>query len=251
MLAVAATPGSAMLPLITDDTATQRPNNTTHQVELSYDRQRDRDSGVTTRVGTPGITYTYGVSEPLDVYIGTTYARVTIDDPDATGRTKISGLGDTGIGFKWRFYDEDNLSLGIKPVITFATGDENKGLGTGRTSWAVGFLATYDTEPVTWLANITYIRNNYAPVASSVALRTDLVRLSAAALVNVHDKVRLFADSGATLHADRLSDTPPAYFLTGLIYSPNKDVDVNFGVKFAINRLEVDRTWSIGATFRF
>ena len=77
------------------------------------------------------------------------------------------------------------------------------------------------------------------------------MRVSAAALVKVHEKARLFADLGAATNPDRASSKKPAYFLTGLIYSPNKDIDFDLGVKFGISNPEVDRTWSMGATFRF
>ncbi len=250
MLALASLPAAAILPLITDDTGTQRPNKTTHQVEFSYDRLRDRDAGVTTKSGVPGFTYTYGISDPLDVYIGTSYARITVDDP-ATGRTRVSGQGDTGLGVKWRFYDEKNLSFAIKPQITFATGDENKGLGTGRTSGAATLIMTYDADPVTLLANVAYMRNNYKLAVDRQALRSDLVRFSAAALFKVHENARLFADIGSATNADRTSNKSPAYFLFGLIYSPNKDIDFDAGYKLGINNPEIDRTWSIGATFRF
>jgi hypothetical protein len=250
IMTAAAGPASAILPLITDDTGTQRPNKTTHQLEFSFDRARDRDAGITAKASVPGFTYTYGISDPLDVFIGTTYARVTVSDP-ALGSTKVSGWGDTGLGVKWRFFEKDNLSLAIKPQITFATGDENKGLGTGRTSGAATFIVTYEAEPVTWLANIAYLRNNYKLAADEAALRSNLNRVSAAALVKVHEKVRLFGDVGSTTNADRTSNKRPAYFLFGLIYSPNKDIDFDAGLKLGLNNPEVDRTWSIGVTFRF
>ena len=53
-------------------------------------------------------------------------------------------------------------------------------------------------------------------------------------------------DTGATTHSDRTSNTRPAYFLTGLIYSPDKDTDFDWGVKFGISNPEVDRTGSVG-----
>lgn len=246
-LSLAAVPACAILPLITDDTGTQRQNQTTHQLEFSHDWLRNRAAGVTTRSGVPAITYTYGVGDPLDIYVGASYARVSVDDPAA----RVSGQGDTGLGIKWRLYEKDQLSFAVKPQITLATGDENKGLGTGRTSGAVALIMTHEAEPLTWLANVAYTRNNYRLAAASAANRPDLVRISAAALVKVHDKARWFADIGRTTNSDRASNTAPAYFLTGLIYSPNKDIDYDLGVKFGISQPEIDRTWSVGASFRF
>jgi hypothetical protein len=249
-LLTAALPASAILPLITDDTGTQRPNKTTHQLEFSYDRVRDRDAGVNTRASVPGFTHTLGISDPLDIYIGTTYNRVAIDDP-AAGNTTVKGIGDTGIGVKWRFFEKGNLSFALKPQLTLATGDENKGLGTGRASGAVTLIMAYEAEPVTWLANVAYLRNNYKLAADENALRSNLYRLSAAALVKVHEKARLFVDVGSTTNADNTSNTRPAYFLFGAIYSPNKDLDLDVGLKLRLKGPEADRTLSIGATYRF
>ncbi len=248
--AAAAAPVFAILPLITDDTGTQRPNKTTHQVEFSFDRLRDRDAGITTKASVPGFTYTYGISDPLDVFIGTSYARVSVNDP-VGGNARVNGIGDTALGVKWRFFEKDNLSLAIKPQIAFPTGDENKGLGTGRTSGAAALILTYEMEPMTLLANVAYFRNNYKLDADKTAFRSNLNRVSAAALVKVHEKVRLFGDVGSTTNADRTVSTRPAYFLFGAIYSPNKDLDLDVGLKLGLNSPEVDRTWSIGATFRF
>jgi hypothetical protein len=113
------------------------------------------------------------------------------------------------------------------------------------------FLLQYETDAVTWLANVAYTRNNYKLAADRAAWRSDLVRLSAAALVKVHEKTRLFADIGAATHGDRFSNALANYFLMGIIYSPKKDIDFNLGRKFAISRPETDRAWTIGATFRF
>jgi hypothetical protein len=250
MMTVVAAPAFSILPLVTDDTGTQRPNKTTHQVEFSYDRLRDKDGGVTARAGVPGFTYTYGISDPLDVFIGTTYSRITLDDP-ASGTARTNGIGDTTVGLKWRFYEKNDFSAAIRPQITLSTGDENKGLGNGRTSGAVALLLAYEANPVTLLANVGYTRNNYKLTADQNALRSNLLSVSAAALFQVHDKAKVFADIGSITNADRTSNTSPAYFMFGLIYSPNKDIDLDVGLKFGINKPEVDRTWSIGATFRF
>lgn len=250
MMMVAAAPAFSILPLITDDTGTQRPNKTTHQVEFSYDRLRDKDAGVTAKAGVPGFTYTYGISDPLDVFIGTTYSRITIDEP-ATGSTRTHGIGDTSVGLKWRFYEKNDFSVAIKPQITFSTGDENKGLGTGRTSGAVALLLAYEANPVTLLTNVGYTRNNYKLTTDQNALRSNLLSVSAAALFQVHGKAKIFADIGFITNADRTSNTSPTYIMFGLIYSPNKDIDLDVGLKLGINKPEVDRTWSIGATFRF
>lgn len=241
---------TATLPLITDDTDTLLLNKTTYQLELSIDRLRNHVDGVVEKASTPAVTFTFGLTDPLDIYIETSYTRVTKRAPDIHSE-RISGLGDTSLGMKWRFYDKDNLSLAIKPHVTFATGDENKGLGTGRTSGSFTALTAYEAAPFTWLANVAYQRSNYKLPADRAALRSDLVRVSAAALVKVHEKTRLFGDVGSTTNVKRASNRRSAYVLLGLIYSPSKNVDLDAGLRFGFNDTEVDRVWSVGTTFRF
>ena len=57
-----------------------------------------------------------------------------------------SGMSDSTLDLKWRFYAEDDFSLALQPGLTLPTGNEDKGLGTGKTSWAIALLATYEAE---------------------------------------------------------------------------------------------------------
>jgi|GEM_PF-5264623 len=52
---------------------------------------------------------------------------------------ETDGISDISLELKYRFYEKGGLSFALKPRISFPTGDEDKGLGAGET--------TYDSNP--------------------------------------------------------------------------------------------------------
>lgn len=92
------------------------------------------------------------------------------------GPGQSSGLGDTGLGLKWRFLD-DNAILGdfaILPAVKFPTGSIDDGTGTGTTDWSVTAISSYDIHGVSLDLNVGYTRigSQGANAASSSALWT-------------------------------------------------------------------------------
>lgn len=60
---------------------------------------------------------------------------MTYDDPsDAPSHY---GLGDMEVGFKWRFWnnEEEHVSVGTFPIVVTPTGNSNKGLGNGQAQY--------------------------------------------------------------------------------------------------------------------
>ena len=108
-LALAA-PARAAQPLITDDTGTQGRGG--QQVELSQSSERASQAGLRSRSRASGLTYTFGVSEQADVFLGTSFLGLR---PASSAPT--SGWGSTVLGAKWRLWDLESskTSLAIKP----------------------------------------------------------------------------------------------------------------------------------------
>jgi len=50
---------------------------------------------------------------------------------------------------------------------------------------------------------------------------------------------------------DPALSTDPAFLIVGLIYSPVKNVDLDFGWRTALNEAAADRTLGVGVTFRW
>ena len=58
-----------------------------------------------------------------------------------------------------RFYEHADLSLAIKPGLTLPTGDDEKGLGTGKATYRLFFIASQEMDPWAFHLNLGYIRN--------------------------------------------------------------------------------------------
>jgi hypothetical protein len=126
---------------------------------MAYSHERTRagrgEEKATERVRTLEATYTYGLAENFDIYVGVSHARWRAKAPEFdedteefTGFAKesASGLGNTAIGAKWRFFDdeESGTSLAIVPeiVLPVSSQREEDGLGTGRASGSLTFVLT-------------------------------------------------------------------------------------------------------------
>lgn len=236
VLVAAAASGTAYAahPLVTDDTGTQGQGN--HQLELNTDRARE--AGISSQ--SASITYTFGLREALDVFI-------TL--PGAT--TSPSGIGDVSAGAKWRFFESDQMTLGLKSELFFPTGDENRGLGTGRSRAGIALLASQQVEGWTFLANAGISLNRYAIPSDRNQYRHVTWRVSAAAIHEIADQWKVVGDTGIARNDTRGERTHPAFLLFGLIYSPTDKLDVDIGWKAGLNSAEVHRQVGAGVTFRF
>src|SRR5262245_57815680 len=189
--------GWAAHPFITDDTGTQGAGG--WQLELQGDFLRDKRTagGVERKDKVDGYTsvLSYGLLDNLDVQVGVGYlnARTTTS---GTTVSDESGMSDSTLELKWRFYDKDDFSLGLKPVVVLPTGNEDRGLGSGRTSWGISLLATYEADPWTFLANVAYFRARFKDPQTAADSRSDLWRVSGGAAYALNGGWRLVGELG-------------------------------------------------------
>jgi hypothetical protein len=264
LLCLAAVPAFAAIPLITDDTGTQGKGK--FQVELFGEYGHDDDERVTSKNSDLSATVTYGLIDPIDVVLSVPYQAWRTDGSDTI--SKDDGIGDLAIEAKWRFSEIGNWSFALKPGLTIPTGDDSRGLGSGKATYHVLFITTYNfgeerfapegrrietpeekaTHHIEWTVhfNAGYTRNE-----NSVGERTNLWFFSAAGSVEFIEDFYVVADLGAQTNTDTTSGTYPAYFLAGLIYSPAENVDLGLGMKFGLNNAETDYSVRGGITFRF
>lgn len=251
ILMVSSGPVFAAHPLVTDDTGTQGKGR--YELELGSEFSRDRETidgvAIKTTAGSIAPVLAIGATDDLDIEIGLAYARTKETADGAT--TRASGKSDSLIGLKWRFFDEQGLSFALKPGIILPTGDENKGLGAGKTSYVVDLLATKEMAPWAFHFNLGYTHNNYKLQADLDSNRKNIPRISAAAWVDVTGSAKLFGDIGVERNADKASRVAPGFFMTGIIYSVSKDLDLDLGIKFSLNKPEPDRSVLAGVTWRF
>lgn len=231
--------GFAAHPLVTDDTGTQGTGG--FQFELSADRIRATEGGVKSRTGLIGSTLTYGLTDELDIAVGLPYQRI-----DNDGEPRVHGMGDASLGAKWRFHEKDGLSIGLKPQVFIPTGNDQRGLGSGKAAYGVNLLASYEIDSCTFLANAGTTYSNNA-----LGTRKSIWNASAAVIWTAMPKTRLLLDVGIYRNGDPLSSRHPAFAVAGVIYSPHEKLDLDIGIRRGLNSAEVNSVVGVGVTVRW
>ncbi len=240
---------NAAHPLITDDTGTQGKGKA--QLEFIGEYGHDRENGVTTNtVIFPTIpVLSYGMADAVDLVLGVPFERIETKQDGTT--TTEKGISDASVQVKWRFCERDGLSFAVKPGVTLQTGDENKGLGSGRPTYSLFFITTKDMAPWALHLNLGYIRNEYKLRTDEDDNRRDIWHVSLASQAEVVKNLKAVVNIGMARNPDKTADTNPAFILGGFIYSVTDSLDVDFGFKGALNRPETDRSYLAGITWRF
>lgn len=247
-------------PFITDDAGTQGAGN--WQLELMA--QRDRNSRSADAGAGPVLqrsrstlfnpVLTYGITDTVDVAVGLSHLRNRVSENGAITED-ASGKSDSTLELKWRFYEQDGVSLALKPGVSLPTGDETRGLGNGRASWGVNLIADYEAAPWVWLANIAYSRARFKLPQDQADNRSDLWRLSGGAEYSVRKDLRLVGELGVRTNDARNDPLLPGrhaqYAMAGVIYSPTEKIDFDIGLRKGLNRAETDTVLLIGAAFRW
>ena len=247
-------------PYITDDTGTQGSGNWQLELMAEYDRNSrtaDTDGAAVRQVRKLTLlnpVLTYGLRDTLDVAFGASHLRQRTTE-DGTVTQAADGTGDSTLELKWRFYERNGFSLGLKPGLVLPTGDEDRGLGTGKVSWGVNFILAQESEPWTFLANVAYARARYKLPADAEANRANLWRVSAGVAYALRDDLRLVGEAGARTNGAKDDPFLPGrtghFAMLGLIYSLSDKIDLDAGVRKRVNRAEFDTAILLGATFRW
>lgn len=252
--------GHAAHPYITDDTGTQGARN--WQVELQgehnrHDRSADPGDGTVRQVRRITVfnpVLTYGILDNLDVALGLNRVRESIREDGAIVQS-ANGMSDSTVELKWRPYEAGGLSLGLKPGVVLPTGDENRGLGSGKLSWGVNSMLTYETKPWVWLVNVAYSENRFKRPEDANANHRHLWRLSVGIAYYLHDQVRLVGEGGVRTNPARDDPFLPGrngnFAMLGLIYSPSEKIDFDIGIRRSASRAELDMAILLGATLRW
>ena len=238
---------AAAHPLNTDDTGVQGKGN--YQLELTLDENHDRDHDITNRTRNFSTTLSYGITDSTDLVLSLPYLRTTRYDPASLPSNQVErGKGDATLQVKWMFYDVEKMSFALKPGIGFHTGDANKGLGAGKTTYSVLLVATLEREPWSYDFNIGYTQNNSV---DSAATRKNIFLASGAVTYQATERLRLLGDVGVATNPDRGSNSQPTYVLGGIIYSPSKNLDIDTGIQLGANKVAVDHIYKAGVTVRW
>jgi hypothetical protein len=230
------------IPLITDDTGTQGKGN--FQLEIFGEYGHDEEVRVTNKTSDLSATFTYGIIDPLDIVLGIPYQFWSSEDSGS--EEEGDGIGDLSLEAKWRIYEKEGLSLALKPGLTIPTGNEDKGLGTGRPTHYLLLIATKTMGPWEFDMNVGYLYNN-----NTAGERKHIWSASVDAQLEVMENLKVALDVGVATNPDKSSDTPPAYLLGGLIWSLRENLDLGLGVKGGLTEPEADIAVRGGITWRF
>ena len=123
-LAYLAVPALAGPPFLTDD---PQPVDYQHNEFYIFSTTDQTPDG--NQYQLPAFEYNRGILPDVQFHIVIPY--VQIEPKEGTSR---QGLGDTEVGIKYRFVQETDSrpQIGIFPMVEFATGDHDKGLGNGQ-----------------------------------------------------------------------------------------------------------------------
>jgi hypothetical protein len=235
-------------PLITDDAGTVGQEKL--QLEVNGEYRHDENQGVTVNAFDVGASFTYGVLNNVDIVCGipTHHIRTSIDaTPPAPNRTTTEdGLGDISLGVKWRFFEGEPLSFALKPVITIPTGDHEKSMGTGRITYGAYFISTGEFDPWTGHFNLGYTENE-----NKIDERKGIWHVSVAAEFSVDERLKLVANISSEKNTDKASSINPVFALGGVIYTIQKNLDVDCGLKVGLNAPETDLAVLAGITWNF
>ncbi|MFZ5998325.1 MAG: transporter [Nitrospirota bacterium] len=233
-------------PLITDDTGTMGKGKFQVEVNSEFSYDKEKEDGITTkeRMSELSTILSYGIVDNVDVVLVVPYQWIRTKEDGVT--TSVDGISDISLEVKWRFYEKDGLGFALKPGITLPTGDDEDGLGTGRATSSLFFISTKELEPWAFHLNLGYIRNE-----NKADERKDLWHASIASEVEVIKNLRAVANIGIERNGDKASNDHPAFVLGGVIYSINENLDIDVGIKGALNKPETDYTFLAGLAWRF
>jgi hypothetical protein len=241
--------GHAAQPLITDDTGTQGAGG--HQVEVAYTHERARQAGSTDRSDSVPFTYTYGLGETLDVYLG--LGHVTLR-PAGGGRTQ--GFTNPSVGLKWRLFDNEasQTSMALKPelLLPVSAAREARGLGVGEASGAVTLIVSQELPFGAVHFNAAIGRERFHDAALNPDVHSR--RLSVAPVWNVSEAWKLALDLGQKWERSAGQTVRVRHQELGAIYSPSKDLDWAAGLireSDDASPKTVTHTFTVGLTARF
>lgn len=240
MYTFAPTGVQAAHPLITEDTGTQGQGNS--QIEFTHEHSTLRQGASNQYLSLTSAVFSYGIMDSTDVILSLPYLRIG----NSSSGAAASGVGDVGLDVKWRFYESGHLSLALKPGVTFASGDETRGLGTGKQGWGVFLATSYELSSWALHLHLGSFQNHNA-----LNERVHLWHASAAVSHQLGDTLKLIVDAGIDTHTDRSAKSDPVFLIGGLIWALHKSFDIDAGYK--IERSDTTHTRSLlaGVTWRW
>jgi hypothetical protein len=228
---LAATHLHAAHPLITEDTGTVGAGR--WQLELFGEAGNAAGTGA--RLDRDDAVLSYGLARNLDLQAGLPWIH-----------ERTSGAGDARLDLKWRFLERGDLSLALKPGVSFPTGNDQAGRGAGRAGWGSQFVASYDYAPAAFHLHLGYQRHR-----NEIGERESLTHVSGAVELRAAPGLRVVADVARDTNPDPAQSRAERYVVFGVIWSVTRDFDVDVGVKRGSGSAELREAILVGLAARW
>ena len=226
-------------PLTSEDTGTPGAG----RFELELGNAWTRSGGDRTYEFGPQLSY--GVLPNLDLIVRPSWVALRTAADDTT--TSARGAGDTAVDVKWRFYEADALSLGIRAGTSVPTGDADRGLGAGRATYHALSAASVDAAPLMFHFNLGYTR-----AAGDALTRRDLFHASTAAVIRGESGWQLLLyDIAVDSNPERGRSLPAGTVRVGAIYTLREGYDIDFGYQARLNHAAPSTVLLAGLTARW
>lgn len=180
-----------------------------------------------------------GVTPTLDLIAQGVWTRQT-----QSGGPTLFGNGDVLADVKWRFYEDDDVALGLRAGLDLPAGDANAGLGSG--GLGAHALAILGITRDAWAL---YANAGYARARGNG--RANLGVFSIALTLTDTAPWQTFVEMTTYSNPDPENGRWPAVARTGFIYSVNEWLDVDVGFQARLNSSAPRAVVLAGATFRW
>jgi hypothetical protein len=234
-------------PLITDDAGTQGKGKFQVEVSGQYDSDKETVNGVSVEStgGQVATTFSYGFIENADIVLSLPYQWGKVKEDGATVYDE-RGISDTTVEVKWRLFEKDGLSLALKPGLRIPTGNDEKGLGAGRTGYHAFIIGSKEVDPWAFHVNVGYIGNE-----NKADEEKNIWHASLATTYEVIKNLKVVGNVGIERNSDKAADKDPAFLIGGVIYSLSESLDIDVGVKYGLTAAETEWSLMAGMAFRF
>ncbi|UCG79316.1 MAG: transporter [Nitrospirota bacterium] len=236
-------------PLVTDEAETLEKGAYEFELNSEYAYNEEDEGGITIKETEIEIEaeFAYGIIENLEGFIEVPYA--TVKEESTLGDESESGLADIELGVRWKFLENEQISLAIKPFFILPTGDEEKGLGTGELSYGATLIATKEIGELELHANLGLTHYEYKDDLVADESRSDIFHISLAVASEISEQLTVVGNIGMDTNQDKNSDEHPVFLLGGVSYKLTENVNLSGGLKIGITEPAEDYALLIGLSF--
>ena len=201
-------------PLKTDDAAAL--GNDFFQIELLSDFHFEAAN----RAMDVPLAFSYGLSQNSDLVFS-----LPLNNPS---HNYFNGMDmqDISVELKYIFIQEQVLNFGLKPVVSFPTGNCLEGNGTGKIGTGLTAISSLMLNGYNIHFNAGYYYNN-----NNLDERFNLFYFSTAAEIYVSEKFNLVMGTGIENNSSKYDENYPFYFIGGFVYNFSEAIAFDVGLE--------------------